>query len=212
MQHQPRSPRPAPIAVAVGLLSTLPLLFTSGGASASADAADTGIRARAVIHDASGAFVGTLFLRQTGPTRVVVSTQANRLSAGFHGLHIHTVGTCDPATTDPAGNPAPFLSAGLHFDPAARGHGAHAGDLPALLATGRGGASAVIETDRFTVASLFDSDGSAIIIHAAPDNLAHIPARYTSATSGAPGPDAATLATGDAGGRLACGVITRTTD
>jgi len=59
-----------------------------------------------------------------------------------------------------------------------------------------------LQTDRFTVPDLLDADGSAVIVHAAPDNLGHIPARYA-----AGGPDAATLATGDAGGRLACGVV-----
>ena len=50
---------------------------------------------------------------------------------------------------------------------------------------------------------LFDADGSAVIVHAGPDNYANIPTRYTG-----PVPDATTLATGDAGGRVACGVVT----
>ena len=123
---------------------------------------------------------------------------------------MHAVGICDPTTTDPTtGNPAPFLSAGGHFNPAAGAHGSHAGDLPPLLVVRAGRATAGTETDRFTVADLFDADGSAIIVHAGPDNLAHVPGRYTSSTTGQPGPDAATLATGDAGGRFGCGVIRR---
>ena len=51
------------------------------------------------------------------------------------------------------------------------------------------------------MAELFDGDGSALIVHALPDNYANIPSRYAAA------PDAMTLSTGDAGGRLACGVI-----
>jgi superoxide dismutase, Cu-Zn family len=66
-----------------------------------------------------------------------------------------------------------------------------------------------VVTDRFRLADLFDADGSAIIIHVGADNLANIPARYVQAATGTPGPDAATLATGDAGGRFACGVVTR---
>jgi Cu-Zn family superoxide dismutase len=62
-------------------------------------------------------------------------------------------------------------------------------------------------TDRFTVEELFDADGSAIIVHAAADNYANIPTRYHSHTEDTFGPDSATLATGDAGGRLACGVV-----
>ena len=52
-----------------------------------------------------------------------------------------------------------------------------------------------------------DADGSAIMVHALPDNLANIPTRYQSATEGVLGPDSATLATGDAGGRVAGGVV-----
>jgi Cu-Zn family superoxide dismutase len=62
------------------------------------------------------------------------------------------------------------------------------------------------ETDRYTVDQLFDADGSAFIVHAAADNYANIPTQYSAV--GVLGPDAATLATGDAGGGTACGVIT----
>ena len=57
-------------------------------------------------------------------------------------------------------------------------------------------------TDRFQVAGLLAGDGTAVIVHANRDNQANIPVRY------APdGPDAMTLATGDAGDRIACGVV-----
>ena len=64
-----------------------------------------------------------------------------------------------------------------------------------------GKAKAKFKTDRFRVADLFDADGSAVIIHANPDNYANIPTRYVAT------PDTATLATGDAGARIACGVV-----
>ncbi|WP_211588780.1 superoxide dismutase family protein [Allorhizocola rhizosphaerae] len=70
-----------------------------------------------------------------------------------------------------------------------------------------GRALATAEKDTLRFADIFDADGSAVIIHAAPDNLAHIPTRYT--TAGVPNPDAATLATSDAGARVGCGVVTR---
>ena len=57
---------------------------------------------------------------------------------------------------------------------------------------------------------LFDADGSAVIVHGLPDNAAHIPTRYHShsTVAGTPsGPDAATLATGDAGPGVTCGVL-----
>jgi superoxide dismutase, Cu-Zn family len=59
------------------------------------------------------------------------------------------------------------------------------------------------ETDRFSVAALFDADGSAVIVHAGRDNFANILTRYHSHTEDVFGPDSATLATGDAGGRNA---------
>lgn len=70
-----------------------------------------------------------------------------------------------------------------------------------------GTAQARFTTDRFTVRGLVDEDGSAIIVHEAPDNFANIPDRYHSHTEDVFGPDSVTLAVGDAGGRLACGVI-----
>ena len=64
--------------------------------------------------------------------------------------------------------------------------------------------SATARTTRFRLADLFDADESAVIVHASPDNYAHIPTdRYRR------DPDAAPLGTGDAGGRIACGVVTR---
>ena len=61
----------------------------------------------------------------------------------------------------------------------------------------------VVKTDRFKVTDLFGKDGTALIIHADPDNHGNIPDRYR------PDPDDSTLATGEAGGRIACGVITK---
>jgi Cu-Zn family superoxide dismutase len=74
--------------------------------------------------------------------------------------------------------------------------------MPVLYVTDGGEGRADFITDRLTIPSLFDTDGSAIIVHAKPDNYANIPSdRYD------PDPDATTLATGDAGARIACGVI-----
>jgi hypothetical protein len=77
------------------------------------------------------------------------------------------------------------------------------------LVNDNGSADLEFTTDRFTVRELFDSDGSAIIVHEGRDNLANIPDRYHSHTEDVFGPDSATLATGDAGSRLACGVVQR---
>jgi hypothetical protein len=52
-------------------------------------------------------------------------------------------------------------------------------------------------TDRFKLAALFDGDGTAVVVHAGPDNFADIPTRYQATRAGAPGPDAMTSSTGD---------------
>lgn len=136
------------------------------------------------------------------------------LTEGFHGFHIHETGVCDPDAVDSQDHPAPFITAGSHWNPNSLNHGQHRGDLPPLLATTSGLARANVLTDRFTVNRLFDDDGSAVIIHADPDNLAHIPAttadgeeRYHSHTTNEDGADETSRSTGDGGSRFACGVV-----
>lgn len=149
------------------------------------------LSAEVKLYDTVGNQVGKARLTQEGSGNVVVHVQVHNLSPGFHGFHVHAVGECS----------APFTSAGGHFDLNARTHRDHSGDLPVLLVNTDGTANARFNTDRFAVADLFDADGSALIIHANPDNFANIPERYVAA------PDATTLATGDSGARIACGVI-----
>jgi superoxide dismutase, Cu-Zn family len=161
----------------------------------SAAATDTNHRgASATIRDANGASLGTVFLQPVGG-KLVVGGKLSGLTPGFHGFHIHAVGLCE----------APFTTAGGHLNPGGGNHGNHAGDLPLLKVSADGVASAVFETDSVTLDQILDADGAAFIIHALPDNYANIPTRYSAA--GVAGPDAATLATGDSGGRVACGVI-----
>ncbi len=154
---------------------------------------------RAVLYGVDGRLVGRITLRQAGEL-VVVRGFAQSLTPGFHGFHIHTTGLCEAGAA--AG---PFTTAGGHFTAGATAHGDHAGDMPSLLVTQDGRAYAEFITDRFTLADLLDADGSAVMVHDGRDNFANIPPRYLS--SGVAGPDAATLATGDAGTRAACGVI-----
>jgi Cu-Zn family superoxide dismutase len=129
---------------------------------------------------------------------VAIWVQVQGLTPGFHGFHIHGVGTCDPS-----GERA-FASAGGHLHADGQAHGQHMGDLPSLLATESGIAVLIFATDRFTLEDLVDEDGSAVIVHAAADNYGNIPVdRYD------PDTDETTLNTGDAGGRVSCGVITQ---
>lgn len=146
----------------------------------------------AQLYTVDGAVVGTAWFTPQGE-KVLVQVEARGLPPGFHGLHVHAVGACDPSTA--------FMSAGGHFNPAGREHAHHAGDGPSLHVNADGTGMLMYWTDRYALSDLFDADNSALVVHALPDNFAHIPTRY------APAPDAMTLATGDAGGRLACGVI-----
>jgi superoxide dismutase, Cu-Zn family len=136
------------------------------------------------------------------------TTGQGALTPGFHGVHIHSVGKCEANSVAPTGGaPGDFLSAGGHFQ--APGHTGEpmSGDLTSLEVRKDGGALLVTTTDAFTKDELLAGPGTAIMIHAGSDNFANIPAdRYTQ-TNGAPGPDQTTMSTGDAGKRVACGVI-----
>ncbi|WP_081898423.1 superoxide dismutase family protein [Herbidospora cretacea] len=166
-----------------------------------------GVPASAVIKNTQGQTVGSLQIEDAGNGKSKVTVAVTSLPAGYHGFHVHAKGVCDPQSKDPVTG-SPFFSAGGHFDLDSHAHDHHTGDLPNLLvgADGTGTASAV--TDRFQVAQLFDADGSSIMIHALADNHANIPDRYSN-EAGQKGPDAETLKAGDSGGRIACGVITR---
>lgn len=144
--------------------------------------------------DAAGAEVGSVRFERRGKSRALrVSVTARKLTPGFHGFHVHTVGKCERPT---------FMTAGPHLNSAAAAHPGHAGDMPPLLVTKGGKAEARFTTDRFSLADLRDADGSAVMVHALPDNHANIPNdRYE------PDPDAMTLATGDSGARVACGPV-----
>jgi Cu/Zn superoxide dismutase len=128
------------------------------------------------------------------------------LTGSFHGFHVHSGERC----VDDEGN-ADFSEAGGHLGHEDLGgdiHGDHTGDLVPLLALGDGSAYLSFVTDRFVPADVM---GRAMIVHAGPDNFAHIPPRYLSTSPqdgpAPPGPDRTTQATGDSGDRLACGVL-----
>ncbi len=175
------------------LLSMLPLLVLAacGGGRAEPGPAPVpaDLRARAEMRDAQGRALGVMTLTQT-PHGVLISGDLNGLPSGVHAMHLHDVGRCDP----------PFTSAGGHFNPTQRVHGIrvaagyHAGDLPNFTAPSSGSVRVDVFTDRVTVGtgptSLIDPDGSSIVIHASPDDYASDPA-------------------GNAGDRIACGVIVR---
>ncbi|MEZ0359162.1 superoxide dismutase family protein [Mycobacterium sp. SA01] len=146
-----------------------------------------------------------------GYATVTVETVAgSTLSPGSHGMHIHSIGKCEPDSVAPSGGaPGNFLSAGGHLQVGGRTEHPASGDLTPLLVRKDGSGKLVATTDAFTLDDLKGPQGSALIIHAGPDNFANIPQRYTH--DGVPGPDAETMATGDAGGRVACAVLSPAT-
>jgi|GEM_PF-721325 len=165
--------------------------------------------AEAVIKNTAGKNIGSLSIGQQPDGKSKLTITVGDLSAGYHGFHIHMKGSCDPQSIDPATG-SPFASAGPHFTLPPVKHSEHSGDLPNLLVAADGTGEATVVTDRFKVGQLFDGDGSAVVIHALPDNHSNIPDRYShpaDPTTGT-GPDAETLKAGDSGGRVACGVIT----
>lgn len=159
------------------------------------------------LNDPKGAKVATAkFVFNPGYVTITIETTGTgQLSPGFHGVHIHSVGKCEANSAAPNGGaPGDFLSAGGHFMP----HGQHgAGDLTSLQVRKDGGGLLETTTDGFTKADLLAAPGTSIMIHAGADNFGNIPPDRYNQVNGTPGPDQTTMSTGDAGKRVACGVI-----
>jgi Cu-Zn family superoxide dismutase len=157
-----------------------------------------------------GTTVATAEIVFTGnyATVTVETAAAGELAPGFHGLHIHSVGKCEANSVAPTGGaPGDFNSAGGHLQvPGHSGHPA-SGDLSSLQVRADGSAMLVTTTDAFTAEDLTSGAKTAIIIHEKADNFANIPPERYQQVNGDPPPDETTLATGDAGKRVACGVI-----
>lgn len=127
-------------------------------------------------------------------TLVEITVSVSGLTPGKHGVHLHAIGKCEPD----------FTAAGGHFDPGPAGntdpdanHPYHMGDIPNLDVGADGKGTMKIMTSRVTLSpgplSLFDADGTAIIIHGNPDQ--GITGESKSGVSGGP--------------RVACGVVTK---
>jgi Cu-Zn family superoxide dismutase len=147
--------------------------------------------ARAELKDARGKSVGTVKIKQLKNT-VQVSLAVNGLPAGVHAFHIHNVGMCEAPD---------FKSAGGHFNPGHTQHGLknpagpHAGDMPNITVNAKGKGKTTVVNTWVTLGagdnSLFHEGGTAIVIHEKADDEMTDPA-------------------GNAGSRIACGVIEKT--
>lgn len=170
------------VGIGIGLMA----LYAQSGAFAMAKPPAT---AKAALVKADGSVAGeATFVEASGGVRLKVDVTG--LSAGPHGIHLHAVGTC----TAPD-----FASAGGHWNPTGHVHGtlatggAHLGDLPNIVvdANGVGHLDTLLKGASFKsgALALFDADGTALVVHAGPDDYRTDPA-------------------GNSGGRQVCGVVT----
>jgi Cu-Zn family superoxide dismutase len=204
------------LAVLVGALAALPVLAPGTNAQMATPAASPTSAGPygVVLQDVDGNDVGTAVISAEPNGWVLVRVEVSGLTEGDHGIHIHEFGVCDPSGTEPfssAGghfNPTgmhhggpPLLSADkgtptMMATPMTAMPGmatpgtmtGHAGDLGNISVLANGQGILEIETDRFHLADLADGDGSALVIHADPDDLTTDPS-------------------GNSGARIACGVI-----
>ena len=143
-------------------------------------------KASAVLTDAQGNEVGSATLTAL-PNGVLIGLHFTAVPAGEHAFHIHAVGKCEPPD---------FKSAGPHFNPEEDKHGLmntagpHAGDMPNIQVPDSGKLQIEVLNQMVHLSDgLLDKDGSAIVIHSGADDYKTDPA-------------------GNAGDRIACGVIT----
>lgn len=146
--------------------------------------------ATGTMADAEGVEVGTVELSRADSVLSLSVTLAG-LEAGTRAIHLHTTGACDAPD---------FASAGGHLNPSGATHGSmseggkHLGDLPNIELPDGGQFEQTINLEGDTnsiLSAIFDEDGTAVMIHAGPDD-------YMSDPAGAAGP------------RIACAVLRKT--
>jgi Cu-Zn family superoxide dismutase len=169
---------------------------------------------RATLRDPDGRVVGTVKFhigRDAMSVNAKLRPNDNVTTGRFHGFHIHA--NDDPTNgngcvADPDAPKSDwFTSADGHLSASGLVHGAHKGDLPSPLVLADGTARLLFRTDRIEPWLM---RGRAVILHADPDNFGNIPLG-SGATQYTPGADAKAFTdrTGNAGSRVACGIIRR---
>jgi Cu-Zn family superoxide dismutase len=170
--------------------------------------------ARAVMKDATGKKVGVVVFRNVGKlTQVVAVFRKNaNVAGGFHGFHIHANNRPDAGSgcvADAGADPATwFVSADGHLADEGETHGSHVGDMPSVFTLANGKARLAFQIDKVPFSRLI---GSAVMLHAGPDNFGNVPVgdapdQYQANAAAA---SEKTAKTGNAGNRVACGVIKR---
>lgn len=171
-------------------MKKLPLLVSTFALLTLPAFAQDATTATGTFIDTEGAEIGTVTLTQ-GEGNVTITGELNGVPAGDHGFHFHAVGDCDASGA--------FESAGDHFNPTDHQHGLenpqgpHAGDLPNVTADRNSNVKVDLQSDLISLeegnpAFVFDDDGTAMVLHADPD-------------------DQMTDPSGNSGDRIACAVI-----
>jgi Cu-Zn family superoxide dismutase len=163
--------------VSACVLAALPVLAQQGSV-------------RVELKDLQGASVGTATLSPAAGGGVAIALDVKNLTPGEHAFHVHQAAKCEP----------PFATAGPHFNPEGKKHGlqnpdgAHAGDMNNFTVAADGTAKLVVTNLQVSLGagpnSVFTNGGTALVIHAKPDDMKTDPA-------------------GNAGDRIACGTIVK---
>ena len=160
-----------------------------GAAAATSPGAETtgsGVTARATIRDSAGRELGSVAIQDT-VGGMIVTGNLRGLPPGPHAIHLHMTGLCEP----------PFESAGDHWNPTNRQHGAenpqgpHFGDMPNITVSEDSSATIRVMTPGGALRGstrLLDEDGASVVVHAGPDDYRTDPS-------------------GDSGDRIACGAV-----